>query len=331
MFNLLNVPRMILLTAQPLAAAEAARPTSPQTTSRSSRAGRTDTAGPASASARGTFDHYRMRAVFRAAPLAFATMIILVIAAAWTFRHEGYIAADSGLGYWLGIAGAIIMILLLLYPLRKRYRFLNWTGAIAGWFRLHMILGILGPTLVILHTNFKLGSLNSRLALFTMLVVVASGIAGRYLYSKVHKGLYGAHAHVRDIASDLASLQAGLGDAIPLGDDFKRALASEVDLQGSADLRKRRASARSRRRRLSRMARHDLAADPDFARLSLRARRTYLRSIDRQIATLFAARRKAQRLALFDRLFGYWHHLHVPLFVLLVVTVGLHIVAVHRY
>ena len=48
-----------------------------------------------------------------------------------------------------------------------------------------MVLGILGPTLIILHSNFKIGSLNSRLALFTMLVVVASGIVGRYLYSQV--------------------------------------------------------------------------------------------------------------------------------------------------
>lgn len=80
------------------------------------------------------------------------------------------------------------MLLLILYPLRKRFRILHGLGRVTSWFRIHMVLGILGPTLIILHSNFKIGSLNSRLALFTMLVVVASGIVGRYLYSQVHKG-----------------------------------------------------------------------------------------------------------------------------------------------
>ena len=43
------------------------------------------------------------------------------------------------------------------------------------WFRLHMLLGIAGPVLIIFHSNFKLGALNSNVAFITMLVVATSG------------------------------------------------------------------------------------------------------------------------------------------------------------
>ena len=44
-----------------------------------------------------------------------------------------------------------------------------------------------------------------------------------------------------------------------------------------------------------------------------------------------AAMRKASRLALFERLFGLWHILHLPLFVILVFAATVHVIAVHLY
>ena len=159
------------------------------------------------------FAHYLARPILNSGPLVFAAVIASVLVLAWINREEGHLTAENGLGYWLGIAGGVMMLLLVAYPMRKRFASLARIGRVAMWFRLHMVLGILGPALVVLHTNFKLGSLNSRLALFTMLVVVASGIVGRYLYAKVHRGLYGQQAELRDVLADITVLKQSLGAA----------------------------------------------------------------------------------------------------------------------
>ena len=57
-------------------------------------------------------------------------------------------------------------------------------GKVPTWFRSHMVLGIVGPALIIFHSNFHAHSLNASVALFFMLTIVASGIIGRYLFAK---------------------------------------------------------------------------------------------------------------------------------------------------
>ena len=54
-----------------------------------------------------------------------------------------------------------------------------------------MVLGIIGPVLVLYHANFNIGSMNSRVVLLASLLVAGSGLFGRYFYTKVHYGLYG--------------------------------------------------------------------------------------------------------------------------------------------
>lgn len=285
------------------------------------------------------FEHYFSHAFLQAGPVVFATLVLGVIITAWVVRNEGYLTAETGTGYWLGIAGAVTMAMLLLYPLRKRSKFLSRAGRVANWFRVHMILGIAGPVLVILHTNFKLGSLNSRLALLTMLVVVVSGIIGRYLYAKVHKGLYGSQAELRDILGDLAILKSALDSKLGGDETFERELAAyapSADAPRTLGTRLMQAiSSRGRtgksRRRLMREARRQLNTSQKFSHWSASQRRQHLKSIDSHLRVFFAAVRKAERLAFFERLFALWHHLHVPLFTLLLLTVTIHVFAVHRY
>merc|ERR1711879_716280 len=61
------------------------------------------------------------------------------------------------------------------------------------------MFGVLGPTLILFHSNFSLGSTNSRVALFCMLLVAGSGLIGRYLYSRIHFGLYGKRASLVEL------------------------------------------------------------------------------------------------------------------------------------
>jgi len=109
----------------------------------------------------------------------FAGLMVGLLLLGWWQRDNSYLVAESGPGYALGIIGGSLMLLLLLYPLRKRIRALHGMLSMKFWFRLHMICGLLGPLAILYHANFGLGSINSAVALACMLLVAGSGLIGR--------------------------------------------------------------------------------------------------------------------------------------------------------
>lgn len=104
-------------------------------------------------------------------PLLWTIVVMLVLAWGRHAHLERYISPERGIGYWLGIAGGSMMLLLLIYSARKRAAWLRWIGSIPVWFDIHMTLGVVGPILVLFHSNFSLGATNSNVALFSMLLV----------------------------------------------------------------------------------------------------------------------------------------------------------------
>ena len=88
-----------------------------------------------------------------------------------------------------------------------------------------MILGLVGPLLIIFHSGFQLGSFNSSVAFFCMLIVAISGLLGRLLYQRIHHGLYGSKVRFEEFYSseDLPSLLLSGSSEIDfnLVDDFE--------------------------------------------------------------------------------------------------------------
>ena len=121
--------------------------------------------------------------------LLFVTAVVLLYG--WTQRGDNYLTAEEGTGYILGIVGGSMMLLILFYPLSKRAALITRIIPSRYWFGVHMFLGTVGPALILFHANFQLGSTNSTVALFCMLLSAASGIVGRYFYTSIHHGLYG--------------------------------------------------------------------------------------------------------------------------------------------
>jgi hypothetical protein len=282
----------------------------------------------------------RDRRGFSLLPLIFGLALTIVLSVGWSYRDEGYLTPESGLGYWLGIFGASMMVLLLLYPLRKRLRGLRWLGSVSGWFRLHMILGLLGPTLILFHSNFKLGSLNSNVALISMLIVAGSGAIGRYLYGRVHLGLYGRKAEIRELLAEVAAMKNTLGDSLPVTDK----LALELDLYAARATADRAgagtwALALLRLHLISRRERNYLLQQANQTIVALAEEHSWSRGIRHKrsaevrgiLRLYFAAVARAAAFAFYERLFSLWHILHLPLFILLVLTAVAHIVAVHLY
>lgn len=92
------------------------------------------------------------------------------------------------LAYSTGIAAGIVLLCLFGYAVRKNAKFCRYWGAMKYWFWAHMTLGIVMPILVLYHSNFGSRSLNGRVALWSMILVVCSGIVGRFLLRRVSHG-----------------------------------------------------------------------------------------------------------------------------------------------
>ncbi|KWT91625.1 MULTISPECIES: hypothetical protein [unclassified Variovorax] len=136
------------------------------------------------------------------------TGVLSVLLLAWLgfFLHRSPRFPGSGLGAVFGIAGAVLMLVPLAYPMAKRISWLNARitprVSMKTLLTLHVYAGLLGPLLAIIHTGHKFDSWLGTTLTATMLLVVLSGFAVRYLLTFV--------AH--EMKDKLALLQTARGD-----------------------------------------------------------------------------------------------------------------------
>jgi hypothetical protein len=129
----------------------------------------------------------RLGALGHLPELAVALAAIVAVTALYgvAYSRASAFPIPSGLvGHGIGIAGFILMLMTAtLYSLRKLRADARW-GSTAGWLRFHMVTGLVGPYMVLLHTATKFNGLAGLTMLLTVVVVI-SGLVGRYLYTRV--------------------------------------------------------------------------------------------------------------------------------------------------
>lgn len=120
--------------------------------------------------------------------------------------HRSPRFAGSGVGAVFGIAGAVLMLVPLVYPIVKRIHFLNARitrhVSMQSLLAAHVYAGILGPLLGVIHTGHKFDSPLGIALTAVMLLVVVSGFAVRYLLTYVNQ----------EIKDKLILLQTARGD-----------------------------------------------------------------------------------------------------------------------
>lgn len=260
--------------------------------------------------------------------------VTLMAWAAYRVAVGTYYTPRSNFGFYLGVAGSLMMLALLAYPLRKRLRWMQRWGALKHWFRVHMVLGILGPTLVLFHSTFHVRSTNAAVALFSMLFVVASGIIGRFVYTQIHYGLYGRRATLEKLQEEFLSH----ADAAKSRMHFAPQVAEWVQSFEHVALEREHSfpmnllsfiSLGLRRRwvafRCARQLRRIRGNDPSPL---------VWKSVSNALPLIAPYLHEVQRVAQFkayERLFSLWHVLHVPLIYLLAASAIFHVIAVYMY
>lgn len=120
--------------------------------------------------------------------------------------HRSPRFAGSGVGAVFAIAGAVLMLVPLAYPIVKRIAFINARitrhVSMQSLLAAHVYAGILGPVMAKIHTGHKFDSTLGIALTAVMLLVVVSGFAVRYLLTYVNQ----------EIKDKLVLLQTARGD-----------------------------------------------------------------------------------------------------------------------
>ena len=224
------------------------------------------------------------------------------------FYHEDYemLKPNGILGHGLGILGSLLMISgVSIYMLRKRWRLMSRWGLIRHWLEFHIFLCVMGPLFVLFHTSFKIGGLVA-LSFWSMVAVVASGVAGRFIYIRIPRTIEGR--------------EMSLGEIRNLKEDLHESLRSTRGLDRESlleivDATETRYRNRSGIRRINRVLRQNRVSRVDRSRVRKLVRREI--SLNRRI----------DRLQLMQVLFRYWHVAHLPFALIMLVIMLVHVAA----
>ena len=230
-------------------------------------------------------------------------------------------------GQSAGILALLIFVFLWLYPLRKKYKALAFTGSVAKWLDVHILAAIGLPLLVAIHASWRFDGVVG-LGYFAMLVVVASGVIGRYLYVRIPRSRSGVAASREDVSIERRTLITEISAATGLDPfEVERTLAvpapgsdqsvwSTLSHLVSDDIRRWRLTRELRGRFGHAEAGRQALDKKTLERVVTLASREI--SLDQQIRMLDAT----------QRVFGYWHVAHRPFAVTALVAVVVHVAVV---
>ena len=236
-------------------------------------------------------------------------------------RPSGYI------GQSVGLVALLIFIFLWLYPLRKRFRWLAFTGAVSRWLDVHVAAALLMPLLVGVHAGWRFDGLIG-MGYVAILVVCASGVVGRYLYTRIPRGKSGVELDRAGVAAERRALLTELAATTGLlPDDIERRLAirsrtTEPRALPAAFLALLRADL-ARWRAVGRF-RRELRTLPGGAQLEGKA----LRRVARLAAREAALGEQVRMLEATHRIFRFWHVAHRPVALTALVAVVVHVAVV---
>ncbi|MFA6014976.1 MAG: hypothetical protein WC742_07890 [Gallionellaceae bacterium] len=253
-------------------------------------------------------------------------------------------------GYNLGLAGGLMMLTLLLYSARKRFKFLEKIGALPFWFKGHMILGILGPLTIIFHSTYHVyipfihpqGSINAAVAMLCMLLVSGSGTFGRFFYTKIHHGLYGRQSSLNEVSTSVD--EAGdIKTLLSFAPELERKLL-EFRVKAEAHAKHsgmgfahfftvgfqammlRRSAAKELWAVMLAQAKEQNAGTANAAEIAQK-----FVEYKATVADYINAVRDLAQFQTYERLFSWWHIFHIPLVYMMVFSAFYHVYAVHAY
>lgn len=238
------------------------------------------------------------------------------------FYHPDHaLLKPSGiLGHGFGIAGSLLIIIGVgSYMARKRYRFLLRMGILKHWLEFHIFLCTLGPILVLYHTAFKFGGLVA-ISFWSMVAVFLSGIIGRFIYLQIPRTIEGRELslnEVREMKSDVAGI---VKNSYNLDEDSYNIIADSI--KKKVEVFHKNAFIRFIRKNFDdRKSLHTVKTILKKNKLSKAESRKILALVKDDITI----NRRIERLDTMQNLFKYWHVVHSPFALVMLIIMIIHV------
>ncbi|RMH64407.1 MAG: hypothetical protein D6677_04945 [Calditrichaeota bacterium] len=238
-------------------------------------------------------------------------------------RHELYNLLKPGglFGHGVGIIGSAMMILLLLYSVRKRTRLFGRFGAVSRWLDVHIFFGTIGPLLIVLHSTFKLNGIVS-ISFWSMVSVALSGFVGRYLYIQIPRTLRGRELTLEEIDNRRRALREELMQKYHLEEREIHQVAASLSIK---------AGQKTLLGLLFGMALADIKRLFTFKKVKRTLMRRHKISKNEAVEFLNMVTEKAlleRRKRIWERvhtLFHYWHVFHKPFAIIMYLIMIIHV------
>lgn len=232
-------------------------------------------------------------------------------------RPSGYIGQSAG------IVSLLIFLSLWLYPLRRRFRWLAFTGSMAKWLEAHVAFALLLPLLAAVHAGWRFTGLIG-LGYDAMLAVWLSGIVGRYLYTRIPRGRSGLELDAGDVAKARHALVEEIAKRTRLKvEDVREILGDDPwPCEGLGVFATLRQLVRDdfARWRTTRTLGRVIAR-----RAGGRVSRSVLKRIRQLARREMALMQQARMLGATQRLFRFWHVVHRPFAIAALAAVLIHV------
>ncbi|MBI1820679.1 MAG: hypothetical protein HY036_01255 [Nitrospirae bacterium] len=226
----------------------------------------------------------------------------------------------------IGIIGSAMMFIGATgYVIRKRVKAFKKVGKIKYWLEAHILFCLIGPLLVVYHSAFSIEAPNSGIAYYAMLIVVGSGVVGRYIYRHFQFSLSGERATRQEMSAEADQLnekiQEYFSDSQKILDTITKFFGLRENQQSSGLFKSLYVmmhtdwlEGKLRKQVKQHLKQRKSVASPD--------------SVESALVRRISLEKKISALEVTTRLFSYWHNLHVPFIWLLLLTFIVHVVAV---
>ena len=223
-------------------------------------------------------------------------------------------------GHGLGIVGTLLILIGVFgYIARKRYKFLSRFGRLKYWLEFHIFLCSLGPVMILFHTAFKFGGIVS-VAFWSMVVVVASGVIGRFIYIQIPRTIEGRELSLDELQEMKGDVDKILRNAYGLDEmDYKTLVEStQVQYKPSSD------------NFMVKMVGKYFADKKTIWRVKRTLRKNgMIRLNTRKVAKLIdkelSLANRIERLQTMRKLFKYWHVAHLPFALIMLIIMVIHV------
>jgi hypothetical protein len=216
------------------------------------------------------------------------------------------------LGQGLGIIGTLIILIGVFgYQARKYLKSWSKIGVLKHWLEFHIFLCVLGPIMVLFHTSFKFGGLVS-ISFWSMVLVVASGVVGRFIYLQIPRTIQGRELSLNEI-NDMK---------FEMTDKIEVELGSEK-LDEILELTKRTGIKKGM------IAQYfsDWKLKSQIRQRLIKSNLTgkKLKGVMNLVSNELNINRKIERLVIMQKMFRYWHVIHLPFAIIMLVIMLIHV------